>query len=142
MTEFTPWTGLAGGLLIGTSAVILLALNGRVAGISGILAGLLPPRRDQQRTWRWMFLVGLILGAGLYQLVQGNIPAFRTDFPLSYLIAGGLLVGLGTRLSGGCTSGHGVCGLGRLSGRSLVATLSFMASGMITVYLTRHWFGA
>jgi uncharacterized membrane protein YedE/YeeE len=129
---------LAGGLLIGAAALGLLALSGRVAGISGIVGGLLPPHRGDL-DWRLAFLVGLLGGGLLLHAtigLPGTIPGSRT-----VLIVGGLLVGFGTRLGNGCTSGHGVCGLGRASPRSLAAVLTFMSVGFLTVFLTRHFFG-
>ena len=129
---------LAGGLLIGAASLGLLALSGRVAGISGIVGGLLPPRRGDL-DWRLAYLVGL-LGGGLLLLALVGLP---TTVPVSRttLIVGGLLVGFGTRLGNGCTSGHGVCGLGRGSPRSLAAVLTFMGVAFLTVFLTRHILG-
>ena len=134
--RFTPWAALAGGVLIGLAAALFLLLNGRVAGISGILGGLLRPvRRDI--AWRVAFLAGLI-GAPLLYGLLAPLPLPRIEAGSGVLIAAGLLVGAGTRYGAGCTSGHGVCGLSRLSPRSLVATLSFMAAGFATVYVGRH----
>lgn len=134
--RFTPWTALAGGVLIGLAAALFLLLNGRIAGISGILGGLLrPARRDI--AWRVAFLAGLI-GAPLLYSLLAPLPLPRIEAGSGVLIAAGLLVGAGTRYGAGCTSGHGVCGLSRLSPRSLVATLSFMAAGFATVYVGRH----
>jgi len=134
--EFTPWTGLAGGILIGLSAALLILFNGRIAGISGILGGLLQwPRGDL--AWRIAFLLGLIGAPFVYGLVA-PLPAVQVDAGTATLIAAGLLVGLGTRYGAGCTSGHGVCGLSRLSPRSLVATCVFMAAGFVTVFVVRH----
>lgn len=138
MTSFTPWSALAGGALIGLAAVLLLWCNGRIAGISGIAGGLwFAP--GGERAWRWCFLVGLMLGAGAWALVAPTPVLPRQGFPVSLLLLAGLLVGYGTSLGGGCTSGHGVCGLARLSPRSLVATATFMASAVITTYVVRHW---
>ena len=134
--HFTPWSALAGGLLIGLAAAALLLLNGRIAGISGILGGLLRPiRRDI--AWRIAFLAGLILAPAAYVLVA-PLPVVTIDASTPVLLLAGLLVGVGTRYGSGCTSGHGVCGLSRASPRSLVATLSFMFAGFVTVYVVRH----
>lgn len=134
--NFTPWTALAGGALIGLAASMLILLNGRIAGISGILGGLLRPGPGEI-AWRAAFLIGLVAAPWLYA-VAAPLPAVRMDVSDSMLIAAGLLVGLGTRYGAGCTSGHGVCGLSRLSPRSLAATLAFMAAGFATVYVVRH----
>ena len=134
--HFTPWTSLAGGVLIGTAAAMLLLLNGKVAGISGILGGLLRPRGGDLG-WRVAFIAGLVAAPLLYQLVA-PLPAVQIDAGTGLLIAAGLLVGVGTRYGSGCTSGHGVCGLSRLSPRSLVATAAFMAAGFATVFIVRH----
>lgn len=137
MNDFTPLPSLLGGLLIGASACLLLLFNGRIAGISGITSGAVIPRRGEI-AWRWVFLAGLLVGG----LVAARIVprAFDGAPRISWLaiVAAGFLVGFGTRLANGCTSGHGVCGLGRLSGRSLVATLTFMATGAVTVFVTYH----
>lgn len=137
MHHFTPWTALAGGALIGLAAVLLLWWNGRIAGISGIAGRLwFAPRGD--RAWRWLFLLGLMFGAGLWALLSPTPVAPRQGFPVSLLLLAGLLVGYGTSMAGGCTSGHGVCGIARLSARSLVATGVFMAAAVATTYLVRH----
>jgi uncharacterized membrane protein YedE/YeeE len=134
--HFTPWTSLAGGLLIGLAASAFVLLNGRIAGISGILGGLLRPARGDI-AWRVAFLAGLV-GAPLAYGLFAALPEARIEAGDTALVAAGLLVGLGTRYGSGCTSGHGVCGLSRLSPRSLVATLSFMLAGFVTVYVVRH----
>ena len=134
--HFTPMMSFAGGVLIGLAAAMLILVNGRVAGISGIVGGLFVPRRGDV-TWRLAFIAGL-LGAPLLALLMGVRSAPRIDAGLGLLLAAGLLVGVGTSYASGCTSGHGVCGLSRLSPRSLVATLAFMAAGMLTVFLLRH----
>jgi len=139
-SDFTPWSALAGGLLIGLAAALFLLLNGRIAGISGILGGLLVPSAGD-RLWRVAFLAGLI-GAPAVWLTIAELPPITINADYPALIAAGLLVGVGTRYGSGCTSGHGVCGLSRLSPRSLVATLSFMAAGFVTVYIVRHLLGA
>jgi uncharacterized membrane protein YedE/YeeE len=135
-THFTPWHALAGGMLIGVASVLFVLFNGRIAGISGIAGGLLRPRRGDL-DWRLAFIGGLVLAPALWSLVAA-LPQARIDAGYGSLIAAGLLVGVGTRYAGGCTSGHGVCGLSRLSPRSLVATLSFMAAGFATVFVLRH----
>ena len=137
MENFTPVSALVGGALIGLAAALLLLLNGRIAGISGILGDVLG-RADDGRAWRLAFIAGLIAGPLVYGLATGGIPSVAITSNPVLLIAGGLLVGFGTRLGSGCTSGHGVCGIARLSPRSLVATIVFMAAGMITVFVTRH----
>ncbi len=140
MSNFTPWSALAGGALIGLAAVLLLWSNGRVAGVSGIAGGLwFAP--NGERAWRWLFLVGLLLGAGLWALMSPTPMVPRSGFPVSFLLLSGLLVGYGTSMSGGCTSGHGVCGLARLSPRSLAATAVFMLAGVATTYVVRHLLG-
>jgi len=137
-THFTPWPALAGGLLIGLAAAAFVLVNGRIAGISGILGGLLRPVRGDL-AWRIAFLAGLVAAPLTYALFA-PLPAVRIDAGAGTLAAAGLLVGLGTRYGSGCTSGHGVCGLARLSPRSLVATVSFMAAGFATVFVLRHAF--
>lgn len=137
---FTPWTSLAGGVLIGLATAIFLLFNGRIAGISGVLGGLLRPKADGLG-WRLAFLAGLI-GAPLAYALVAAVPQPRIDAGWATIVAAGLLVGVGTRYGAGCTSGHGVCGLSRLSPRSLVATLAFMAAGFATVYVVRHWLAA
>ncbi len=137
--NFTPWTALTGGILLGIASAAFILLNGRVLGISGIVGGLLAPRRGDIG-WRLSFLLGLLLApTALTLLAPGLIRAPRIDAGALTLIAAGLLVGFGTRYGSGCTSGHGVCGLSRLSPRSLVATLAFMAAGFATVFVIRHW---
>ena len=140
MSQFTPVSALLGGVLIGGAASLLLWLNGRVAGISGISRGLLRPQRGEI-LWRALFLLGLVLGAALWYLGSGSAPLTRAGFPAVWLVLSGLLVGFGTALGGGCTSGHGVCGLGRLSLRSLVATLVFLTAGILSAYVSRHLLG-
>lgn len=138
-THFTPGTALTGGILLGIASAAFILLNGRVLGISGIVGGLLAPRRADIG-WRLSFLLGLLLApTALTLLAPGLIRAPRIDAGTLTLIAAGLLVGFGTRYGSGCTSGHGVCGLSRLSPRSLVATLTFMAAGFATVFVIRHW---
>ena len=134
MHDCTPLSALAGGALIGLASVWLLAANGRIAGVSGILHGIFSPPESQ---WRARFISGLLL-AGLGWQAAGMPVPLREGFPLGWAAAAGLLVGFGTRMGGGCTSGHGVCGLGRLSWRSLAAVLTFMATAIATVFLMRH----
>jgi uncharacterized protein len=134
--HFTPLTALAGGVLIGIAAAMFVLLNGRIAGISGVLGGLLRPVKGD-RAWRIAFVLGLV-GAPLVYLLFSVLPQPQIDAGYGALILAGLLVGAGTRYGGGCTSGHGVCGLSRLSPRSLVATAAFMGSGFFTVFVIRH----
>ncbi len=136
MTNFTPLTALAGGALIGLSAALLMLASGRVAGISGIVGGLIGAT-GAEAAWRLAFVVGLVAGAGIVGLT-GFAPAIEIDASWPVVIGGGLLVGFGTRLGSGCTSGHGVCGIARLSRRSILATLLFMAAGATLVFLVRH----
>ena len=139
-TEFTPWASLAGGALIGLSAVMLIVLLGRVAGISGMAGALLqlPTWSSlQQWGWRLAFMLGLVAAPLVWQIFA-PLPAMQMPSNPLVIIAAGLLVGFGTRMGSGCTSGHGVCGLSRLSMRSLAATLAFMASGAATVFVVRH----
>ena len=137
--SFTPAASAAGGVLIGVSAALFVLFNGRIAGISGVLGGLLKPVRGDI-AWRVAFLAGLI-GAPLGYALFAGLPHLQIDAGNGALVAAGLLVGVGTRLGSGCTSGHGVCGLSRLSPRSLVATAIFMAAGFVTVYIARHLLG-
>lgn len=138
-SQFTPGAALTGGLLIGLAAASFLLLNGRIAGISGILGGLLAPAR-RDILWRVAFLAGLVGTPSLW-LLFSELQPIQVDAGYPALIVAGLLVGIGTRYGSGCTSGHGVCGLSRLSPRSLVATLSFMATGFLTVFVIRHLMG-
>lgn len=135
-THFTPWTSFAGGLLIGLAAAMLLLVNGRIAGVSGILGGLFRPAAGDA-AWRAAFLAGLLFAPALYAL-SSRYPAPTIEAGYPMLLLAGLLVGAGTRYGSGCTSGHGVCGLSRLSPRSLVATLAFMGAGFSTVFVLRH----
>ncbi|SDU32649.1 hypothetical protein SAMN05216296_3094 [Pseudomonas pohangensis] len=138
--NFTPWSSLAGGLLIGLAASVLLVANGRIAGISGLLGSLLQRGADG-RIEKALFLLGLLLAPLLWG-VFGALPRIEFQTGTAGLIVAGLLVGIGTRYGSGCTSGHGVCGISRLSPRSMVATLCFMASGFATVFVIRHLLGA
>lgn len=134
--HFTYWPSLVGGLLLGGAAAMLLLLTGKVAGISGILGALLRPKA-KDRWWRIAFILGLASSPLIYQLFA-SLPIVQVEADTPTLIVAGLLVGLGTRYGSGCTSGHGVCGLSRLSLRSLVATVAFMLSGFVTVFIARH----
>jgi uncharacterized membrane protein YedE/YeeE len=136
---FTPWSALAGGALIGLAAALIVLLNGRIAGVSSALGGLLAPTRGDYG-WRAGFVLGL-LAAPLLYLLAAPLPVPRIEAGSGTLVLAGLLVGIGTRYGGGCTSGHGVCGLARLSPRSLVATLAFMAAGLAAVFVVRHLIG-
>lgn len=140
IVDFTPWSALIGGALIGLSAALLWWLDGRVAGVSGILHVLLEFRPGHV-TWRVLFLAGLLIGTGLWLWLTPPAFAPRSGFSVPLLAGAGFLVGAGTLAAGGCTSGHGVCGLGSLSARSLVAVLAFMGSAGITVYVARHVMG-
>lgn len=140
MTEFTPLSATIGGLLIGGSATLLLLFTGRIAGISGIAGGLLP-FSGGDRGWRFAFLAGMLLAPVIYPVAGGELPSIQIEASTGLLIVAGLLVGFGTRLGAGCTSGHGVCGIGRGSPRSIVATILFMATAILTVFVTRHLIG-
>ena len=135
-TSFTPLASALGGMLIGLSALLLLLFNGRIAGLSGIMGGLLPPFPGDWR-WRLAFLGGAILAPALYRTVTGPV-AFAVPAGTLALTLGGIVVGIGVTMGNGCPSGHGICGIGRLSVRSIVATLSFMATALVTVFLIRH----
>jgi uncharacterized membrane protein YedE/YeeE len=136
MEHFTPVQALVGGLLIGTAATLTLWTSGRITGISGILAGSLF-QKGQEAFWRGLFLCGLLLGGATYSLFNGGLEIETEATPLMTILAG-LLVGFGTRMGNGCTSGHGVCGIARFSRRSLVATITFMMVAMLTVRVIRH----
>ena len=138
--HFTPWSSLMGGILLGIAAGALFLNSGRILGITGILEGLLAPKSDDS-SWRLVFLLGMFSSplAAKFLLPTGLLQTPRIDANWAMVIAAGLLVGFGTRWGAGCTSGHGICGLSRLSARSLVATLSFMGTGFVTVFVVRHW---
>lgn len=140
MTDFTPLTSLAGGALIGAAAVLLMAFHGRIAGMTGILTGLIPPVAPDWG-WRAAFLAGAIAAPALITLAMGDVIAFSSDVPTLWLVIGGLIVGVGVYFGSGCTSGHGICGMARLSPRSIVATLVFMATTAATVFVIRHVIG-
>jgi uncharacterized membrane protein YedE/YeeE len=147
--NFTPWSAAIGGAIVGLSAALLLLVKGRIAGISGIAGGIIYPERGDM-VWRVVFVLGLVLGGFIYQWLSGSsteglfkgVDHVQAVVSTPMLIAGGLLVGIGTTIGTGCTSGHGICGLARRSPRSLVATLSFMASGFVTVFIVRQLIGA
>ncbi len=143
-TAFTPLAGLTGGIMIGLASALLLLANGRIAGISGILGRGFFDRAQApgERPWRLAFLAGLPLGAWLSMLATGDAMGFAITPSPALLVAGGLLVGVGTQLGSGCTSGHGVCGMARGSRRSIVATATFMATAALTVFVARHVLGA
>ena len=138
--SFTPWASLGGGVVIGLAAAILVLANGRIAGVSGILGGLFQAS-GREAAWRVAFLAGLLASPWVY-VVFAALPAMDIDASYPVIVAAGLAVGCGTCYGSGCTSGHGVCGLSRLSPRSLVATLAFMAAGFATVFVVRHAFGS
>ncbi len=137
MENFTPYSALLGGALIGLSVTILLLFNGRMAGISGIMNGLFNSPKSEY-IWRAVFLCGLILGTVIFNFISPDFFIPRQGYPLWLIALGGFLVGIGTRLGNGCTSGHGICGIANLSKRSIFATITFMLTGMVTVYLIRH----
>jgi uncharacterized membrane protein YedE/YeeE len=140
MEHFTPVASLVGGMLIGLSASILLLLNGKIAGISGIVGGILSPSKDDM-LWRIVFVVGLLVGGAFMYLVSPQSFTIGVSRSNGALILAGLLVGFGTRLGNGCTSGHGVCGISRASIRSIIATVTFLATGILTVFLLNHLLG-
>ncbi|HDY8068831.1 TPA: YeeE/YedE family protein [Vibrio vulnificus] len=138
MTFVVPWESLAGGILLGISALTMLLVNGKVAGISGILTGLLTPK-SRDFAWRLMFVVGMVSGGVLAETFGAASASVALPTSGVLIAAAGLLVGIGTRLGNGCTSGHGICGIGRLSKRSIVATAIFMAVAAMTVFVRLHW---
>ena len=137
-TSFTPIASVLGGALIGLSAVLLMAFTGRIAGVSGIASRLLPPYEDKEFTGRLAFVAGLVAAPLLVRLVTGSLPSLSIVAGAPVLVIAGLLVGFGSVWGNGCTSGHGVCGISRLSIRSLIATATFMVTGIVTVFLMRH----
>ena len=140
-TAFTPFTSFGGGMAIGLGAVLLMLGLGRIMGATGVLSGLAFPENREEFAWRTALVVGMILAPGLIFVVTGAMPDLTVPVSPAMIIIGGLIVGLGGSLGSGCTSGHGVCGLSRLSIRSLVAVPTFMVTGTITVFLIRHVFG-
>jgi uncharacterized protein len=140
MENFTPISSFSGGILIGLAATLLLLFNGRIAGISGIMGGLINASKAEM-FWRFAFLAGIVIGAFLFNQIRPDLYQPRENFPIGLLALGGFLVGFGTRMGNGCTSGHAVCGIARFSVRSIAATLTFMTSGFLTVYIIRHVLG-
>lgn len=134
--NFTPWASLAGGAVIGLAAALLMLFNGRIAGISGIVGGLIKPKTGDVH-WRLTFILGLIAAPIIWQFAT-PLPSIQIDANYTLLGVAGLITGIGTRYGAGCTSGHGICGLSRLSPRSIIATLAFMGTGFVTVYILRH----
>ena len=141
-TVFTPYMSLAGGALIGLSAVLLMLTLGRVMGATGVLAGIIRPNNMPDATWRIALLLGMATGPLVVMAVTGQMPAIDVPVSTLALIVGGVIVGIGVTYGSGCTSGHGVCGMARLSSRSIVATATFMATTFATVYVVRHMIGA
>ncbi|MDJ0639839.1 MAG: YeeE/YedE family protein [Paracoccaceae bacterium] len=141
-TAFTPWASLTGGVLIGVASTLLMLVLGRIMGATGVLAGLFQPISKDDFAWRAALLLGMVTGPAVVLAVSGEMPAVQVPMSAAALIVGGLIVGFGVTLGSGCTSGHGVCGMARLSPRSIVATLTFMAFTFATVFVTRHVIGA
>ena len=141
-TAFTPFQSLGGGALIGLAAVLLMGTMGRILGATGILAGLMQPASLSDWSWRAAVLLGMVSGPIVVMLITGEMPAVQVPISTTMLVVGGFIVGVGVTYGAGCTSGHGVCGMARLSPRSIAATLTFMLTTAITVYLIRHVFGA
>ena len=141
MTAFTPMASLSGGALIGLAAVLLMLLYGRIMGATGVLTGALLPSGSGDRAWRLAVLAGMVSGPLAYLALTGALPAIEVPVSSAMLVIGGLAVGAGVTLAGGCTSGHGVCGIARLSPRSFVATATFMAATFVTVFVVRHVLG-
>ena len=142
MTEFTPWASLIGGMLIGLASVLLMAFQGRIFGATGILAGFISPSSSSDWAWRAALLAGMVSGPAVYLAATGGWPEIVVPVSTAMLIVGGVIVGIGVTFGSGCTSGHGVCGVARLSRRSIVATATFMVATAITVYVVRHVIGA
>lgn len=140
-TAFTPFASLAGGALIGLAAVLLMLIHGRIAGATGILAGVLVPTCREDWTWRAAMVLGMVSAPGLFLVLMETVPAVEVPVSTTTLLIGGFIVGIGVTLGSGCTSGHGVCGMARLSPRSIVATATFMLSTFVTVYVIRHVMG-
>lgn len=141
MTEFTPLLSLIGGLVVGCAAVFLMASHGRIAGVTGIVSSLIFPGHAGDRSWRAAFIAGMICSPLILLLATGTMPEITVLSSTPMLILGGLLIGFGASMGSGCTSGHGVCGMARLSKRSIAATVTFMAAGFLTVFIMRHWIG-
>ncbi|UWR25530.1 YeeE/YedE family protein [Sulfitobacter sp. S223] len=141
-TVFTPWMSLGGGVLIGVAATLLMLFLGRIMGATGILAGVVSPSSAQDFSWRAAVLAGMVSGPALIFFLTGQMPAVQVPVSTGMLLVGGLIVGVGVTLGSGCTSGHGVCGMARLSPRSFMATITFMIFTFATVYIVRHVLGA
>lgn len=142
VVDLQSWArAAAGGALIGLAAALMIVLNGRIAGVSGVLGGLVLDRKREEQPWRAVFLGGLMLGALIVMVALPQLASGELKTGWVGMIAAGLIVGFGTRMGSGCTSGHGVCGIGRLSQRSIVATLTFMGAGFVTVFVMRHLLG-
>lgn len=137
MTAFTPLASFGGGMLIGLAAVLLMAFHGRIAGMTGILAGLLPPMAAD-RGWRAAFVAGAVAAPMLIAWLRPQAVPFSSPTPMAWVVLSGLVVGIGAQVAAGCTSGHGICGIARLSPRSILATLTFMATAFVTVFVSRH----
>lgn len=142
LTEFTPYASLLGGALIGIASVLLMASHGRIMGATGILTGIILPSNRKDWLWRVVLVIGMVAGPLLVLAMTGQLPEVQVPVSQTMVIVGGVLVGIGVTFGGGCTSGHGVCGLARLSPRSLVATVTFMLTTAVTVYVIRHVMGA
>ncbi len=140
-TVFTPLASLGGGILIGAAAVLLMLFHGRIAGATGILLGVLLPANRDDWSWRAAMVLGMVTAPGLIMMLTGQMPAIDVPVSTAALVVGGLIVGVGVMLGSGCTSGHGVCGMARLSRRSIAATLTFMLTTFVTVYIVRHVIG-
>ena len=140
-TQFTPWLSLAGGLLIGLSAVLLMLIHGRIMGATGILSGFLSPAGIRDWQWRAAVLAGMVSAPLIYLFVSGSMPTVTVPVSTPMLVVGGFIVGIGVMFGSGCTSGHGVCGMARLSPRSIAATLTFMVATFATVFVVRHVVG-
>lgn len=140
-TAFTPWQSLGGGALIGVSSVLLMLVAGRIMGATGILAGVFAPASVADMSWRVALLLGMVTGPAVFWLVTGAMPEITVPVSMPMLLIGGFIVGLGVTFGSGCTSGHGVCGMARLSPRSIAATITFMIATAITVFVVRHVIG-
>ncbi|NKX44814.1 YeeE/YedE family protein [Roseicyclus persicicus] len=140
-TAFTPWQSLGGGALIGLAAVLLMLVAGRIMGATGVLAGIFAPASVYDLSWRVALLAGMVTGPAVFWLVTGGMPEITVPVSTPMLLVGGFIVGVGVTYGSGCTSGHGVCGMARLSPRSIAATLTFMATTAVTVFVVRHVIG-